>query len=77
MYKNKDNVLLVFYNDDERHGMQQIKVIFEKGFDNCYLLSGGYCLFSKQYPDLLLGNGLTGLESRTNTAADTVSVRSK
>ena len=55
IYKNKPDKLLVFYNDDERHGMQQIKIIFEKGFDNCYLLSGGICIFSKQYPDLVDG----------------------
>ena len=77
IYKNKPNVLLVFYHDDERHGMQQIKIIFEKGFDNCYLLSGGFCVFAKQFPDLLhLG---PGIESRTNTepASEAISARSR
>ena len=77
IYKNKPNVLLVFYNDDERHGMQQIQIIFEKGFDNCYLLSGGFCVFAKQFPGLLHQG--PGIESRTNTepASASVSARSR
>ena len=70
IYKNKPDKLLVFYNDDERHGMQQIKIIFEKGFDNCYLLSGGALMFSKLYPELM--EGTVGAEKRVNTAPDTL-----
>ena len=75
IYKNKPEKLLVFYNDDERHGMQSIKIIFEKGFDNCYLLSGGALMFAKLYPELMEG---ADVEKRASTAPDTLqSVRSK
>jgi len=53
IFKNKSDKLLVFYNDDERHGILAIKVIFEKGFDNCYLLSGGSIIFEQEYPELM------------------------
>lgn len=53
LFKNKTDKLLVVYNDDERHGMKYAQTIFEKGFDNCYLLSGGSCIFETEYPDLM------------------------
>jgi hypothetical protein len=43
------------YSDDERHGTQQAKIIFEKGFDNIYLLTGGIPVFTFENPDLVEG----------------------
>ena len=57
LIKNHSDKLLVIYLDDERHGILQARIIFEKGFDNCYLLSGGYLIFSNEHPDLLEGSG--------------------
>ena len=31
----------------------QCRIIFEKGFDNVYLLSGGTCIFEQEHPDLI------------------------
>jgi len=45
--------MLVVYCDDERHGILLARVIFEKGFDNVYLLSGGYHIFSEEFPQLI------------------------
>ena len=45
--------MLVVYADDERHGILQARIIFEKGFDNIYLLSGGYHVFSEEFPHLI------------------------
>lgn len=45
----------MIYLDDERHSILQAKIIFEKGFDNVYLLSGGFLIFSKENPDLIEG----------------------
>lgn len=53
LFKNKSDKLLVIYLDDERHGIQQARIIFEKGFDNLYLLSGGLHIFAKEHPDLI------------------------
>jgi len=44
---------VVVYADDERHGILHTRIIFEKGFDNVYLLSGGLCLFKAEYPHLI------------------------
>ena len=52
-FRNKPDVYIVIYMDDERHGVQAAKLIFEKGFDNVYLMSGGYSAFAKQYPDMI------------------------
>ena len=52
-YRNKPDVLIVLYMDDERHGVQATKLIFEKGFDNVYLMSGQYSAFAKLRPDMI------------------------
>jgi centrosomal protein CEP41 len=55
LYKNKDDKLLVVYSSDERQGTQQAKIIFEKGFDNVYLLTGGCSVFAFENHDLIDG----------------------
>jgi hypothetical protein len=44
--------------DDERHGTQVAKTIFEKGFDNIYLLTGGIFVFGYENPGLLEGDSI-------------------
>ena len=45
--------MLVVYHEDERHGILQSRIIFEKGFDNIYLLSGGLYSFEQEFPQLI------------------------
>ena len=40
-FKNHSDKIIVVYMSDERLGTQYAKILFEKGFDNIYLLSGG------------------------------------
>ena len=40
-FKNHPDKIIVVYMNDERNGTHQAKLLFEKGFDNVYLLSGG------------------------------------
>lgn len=56
LIRNHPDKLLVIYHSDERHGILQARQIFEKGFDNVYLLSGGYIIFAKEHPDLMIGS---------------------
>lgn len=56
LIKNQHKKLIVIYMDDERHGTQVAKIIFEKGFDNVYLLTGGIFVFGFENPGLLDGN---------------------
>lgn len=55
LIRNHPDKLLVIYHSDERHGILQARQIFEKGFDNIYLLSGGFVIFDKEHPDLMEG----------------------
>ena len=54
-FKNKPNKLIVVYLSDERQGTQYAKVLFEKGFDNIYLLTGGIEKFLESSYDLVEG----------------------
>ena len=54
-FKNQADKLIVIYHNDERHGVHQARIIFEKGFDNIYLLSGGSTVFWQEYPHLVEG----------------------
>jgi rhodanese-related sulfurtransferase len=54
-HRNKEDKLIVIYMDDERHGTQVAKIIFEKGFDNIYLLTGGISVFGYEHQHLLEG----------------------
>lgn len=40
-FKNNPDKIIVIYMEDERLGTQYAKLLFEKGFDNIALLSGG------------------------------------
>ena len=53
IYKNKTDKIVVAYHEDERQGIYQARIIFEKGFDNIYLLSGGFHVFSEEFPNLI------------------------
>lgn len=48
--------------DDERHGTQIAKQIFEKGFDNVYLLTGGISVFGYENQHLLEGKKIASNE---------------
>lgn len=64
-YKNKEDKLIVVYSHDERHGTHQAKVIFEKGFDNIYLLTGSISVFAYENHELIEG---TEVPSRKDLA---------
>lgn len=40
-YKNKENKIIIVYHFDEKKGIDYVNELFEKGYDNLYLLSGG------------------------------------
>lgn len=44
--------------NDERNGTHYAKILFEKGFDNVYLLSGGVEKFLDNFPDLVEGTNV-------------------
>ncbi len=55
-FKNKTDKLIVVYSHDERHGTHQAKIIFEKGFDNIYLLTGALTVFAFENHQFIEGS---------------------
>eukprot|EP01022_Parablepharisma_sp_SALTPOND_P028840 TRINITY_DN71879_c0_g1_i1.p1 TRINITY_DN71879_c0_g1~~TRINITY_DN71879_c0_g1_i1.p1 ORF type:complete len:176 (+),score=19.68 TRINITY_DN71879_c0_g1_i1:650-1177(+) len=53
--KTEPDKLIVIYVADERKGVEYAKLFTEKGFDNIYLLSGGFEGFAEKFPNLLEG----------------------
>lgn len=56
---------------DERSGTQYAKILFEKGFDNVYLLSGGIEKFYEDYHELIEGIELPPLPKPKTAAGST------
>mmetsp|Transcript_20830 Transcript_20830/g.15311 ORF Transcript_20830/g.15311 Transcript_20830/m.15311 type:complete len:131 (+) Transcript_20830:426-818(+) len=55
-FKNHPDKIIVVYMEEERSGSHYSKVLFEKGFDNVYLLSGGLEKFLERHRDLVEGS---------------------
>ncbi len=55
-FKNHADKIIVVYMNDERFGTQYAKLLFEKGFDNVYLLSGGMEKFLETHHELVEGS---------------------
>lgn len=61
-FRNKEDKLIIVYMNDERSGSSAAKKLYEKGYDNIYLLSGGIEEFVVQFPDLILGKKIPDIE---------------
>ena len=57
-FKNQSDKKIVVYMYDERSGTHYAKILFEKGFDNVYLLSGGIEQFYEENTELVEGTEL-------------------
>lgn len=61
--KNKPDKLIIVYHDDDKSGANYAAVLYEKGFDNIYLLTGGIEDFYQKKPEYVVGKELPPLES--------------
>ena len=57
-FKNQADKIIVVYMYDERSGTHYAKILFEKGFDNVFLLSGGIEKFWENHHELVEGTEL-------------------
>ena len=57
-FKNQADKLIVIYMNDERKGVLAAQAMFEKGYENVYLLSGGIELFLEEFPELCEGKSV-------------------
>lgn len=53
--KNKEGKMIIVYHNDERNGIPYAGLLFQKGYDNIYFLSGGIEEFVKKYPEYVEG----------------------
>lgn len=57
-FKNQRDKIIAVYTSDERSGTHCAKLLFEKGFDNVYLLSGGIDGFLQKHYELVEGDSV-------------------
>lgn len=55
MMKNKESKMIIIYHNDERNGVPYAGLLFQKGYDNIYFLSGGIEDFVKKFPEYTEG----------------------
>jgi rhodanese-related sulfurtransferase len=63
LLKNKPNKLIVMIHEDERLGVQFATALYQKGFDNIYLVTGGMEEFYQKHPQWVQGTHLPVLKS--------------
>ena len=57
-YKNKEGKIIVVYHFDEKPGMDYTTQLYEKGFDNLFLLNGGVEGFAQEIQEGLEGKDI-------------------
>jgi centrosomal protein CEP41 len=63
-YKNKESKIIVLYHFDEKRGIDYTMQLFEKGFDNIYLLNAGIEGFGQEIPEGLEGTAVPQFEKK-------------
>ena len=63
-YKNKEGKIIVVYHFDEKAGIDYAKEMFEKGYDNVYLLSSGIEGFGQEIQDGLEGSNVPNFQKK-------------
>lgn len=58
MMKNHLDKMIICYHNDERNSITNCQLLFQKGFDNIYMLTGGLEDFVNKYTDYCEGPGL-------------------
>jgi centrosomal protein CEP41 len=61
--KNKPDKLIIVYHEDEKNGVSYASVLYEKGFDNIFLVTGGIEDFYQKKPEWVIGSELPTLKS--------------
>lgn len=67
-FKNKQDKLIIIYMRDEKTGCASAKLLYEKGYDNVFLLSGGIEEFLLKHGDLIEGSNIPDLKGMQEEA---------
>ena len=54
--KSKPNSIIIVYHKDDRTGSSVSDLLILKGFENIYMISGGFYDFSFSYPEYMIGS---------------------
>jgi len=54
-FKNRAETLVIVYCDDEQKSRQTAQQLTEKGYENTFLLSGGFVEFADRFPKWVVG----------------------
>jgi centrosomal protein CEP41 len=61
-FRNKEDKLIIIYMLDERSGCAAAKLLYEKGYDNVFLLSGGVEEFIQKHANLVEGKNVPDVQ---------------
>ena len=61
--KNKPNKLIIVYHQDDKMSMSMATILYEKGFDNIYMVTGGIEEFYQKAPNCVVGPNKPQLQS--------------
>ena len=56
--------MIIVYHTEEKKGIPHITVLFEKGFDNIFQLTGGQDEFQTSYPEIVEGQNIPYIEKK-------------
>jgi len=54
--KSKPNSIIIVYHKDDKTGASVSDLLILKGFENIYMISGGFYDFSFSYPEYMIGS---------------------
>lgn len=60
--------MIIIYHEDDKSGATFAAILYEKGFDNIYLLTGGVSEFYQKKPYLVVGTHLPQLQSEIGSS---------
>ena len=63
-FRNKEDKLIIIYMYDERSGTAAAKLLYEKGYDNVFLLSGGIEEFLLNNETLIEGQNVPDIKKQ-------------
>lgn len=82
-YKNKENKMILIYDEDEKIAVQAGNIFYQKGIDNIFVLHGGLRQMYEEFPDLVVGvlppkpgtasGSKKGMSDRGSSAGSTIS----
>jgi len=76
--KNKENKLIIIYDADESIAAKAATLMFQKGIDNIFLLSGGLIDMAEKFPEFVQGTppvkqGTPKLKNKTDSRPNSTS----